>query len=97
MVAPVSLGPRVVELFWEEDSDLLRWSVCEVRCAALRFAASRGVAPRRTEANDSSSLLAPGCASSTWSIPFFVVRFIRGRPTDEGTDKVRYLEKAIGI
>jgi hypothetical protein len=42
MVAPVSLGPRVVELFQEEDSDLLTWSACGVRCAALRFAAMAG-------------------------------------------------------
>jgi hypothetical protein len=42
VVAPVFLGPRLVELFWEEDSDLLRWSACEVRCAALRFAAMAG-------------------------------------------------------
>jgi hypothetical protein len=42
VVAPVSLGPRVVELFQEEDSDLHTLSASEVRCAALRFAARAG-------------------------------------------------------
>jgi hypothetical protein len=42
VVAPISLRSRVVELFWEEDSDLLRWSASEVRCAALRSAARVG-------------------------------------------------------